>query len=610
MTYPSLTARFLEAIDQRPNPRALLYKAGDRWESITSQELLRRVAGLSAALAELGVKAGDRVGLLAPNCPEWHVADFAILGLGAADVPLYFRESDERIRYILNDSGAHVVVVAGAEQVRRFLELRAQLPGVERVIVARAPESAGGDALRLENLIAVAGEKEIRLYRERAAAVRPESLATIIYTSGTTGEPKGVMLSHANISSNDIEASTESVFLPDDVGLSFLPLNHVYERMIDYGYISHGITVAYVERPEDVQFALREVQPTIMASVPRVFEKIYETIQEKGSAATGFRRTLFEFAMRTARDAAPWRAHGRPVSLGTQLRWRLADKLLYPKIRAGLGGRLRSCTSGSAPLALDMLEFFWTVGVQIYQGYGLTETSPVVSTNTPLNNKIGTVGKTIPNVEVRIADDGEILVRGPCIMLGYYNKPEATRAALSPDRWLRTGDIGYLDADGYLVITDRKKDLIKTAAGKYVAPQPIENRLKASRYIQNAVVIGDRHKYVVALIVPQFATLEGELRTAGLELASRAELVAHPLVREIIGKEVEGVNAHLAQFETVKRHAILDHDFSFEGGELTYTMKLKRRTVEQRYAAIIESLYAEDPEPRPLPHPAVTSDQL
>ncbi len=608
MTYPSLTARFLEAMDQRPNPRALLYKAGDRWEAIASQELLRRVAGFSAALAELGVQAGDRVGLFAPNCPEWHAADFAILGLGAADVPLYFRESDERIRYILGDSGARVVVVAGAEQARRFLALRPELPGVERVILARVPESLETDALRMEHLIAAAGEKEIKLYRERATAVAPDSLATIIYTSGTTGEPKGVMLSHANISSNDIDATRESIFFPDDIGLSFLPLNHVYERMIDYGYISHGISLAYVERPEDVQFALREVRPTIMASVPRVFEKIHETIQEKGSAATGFRRALFEFAMRTARDAAPWRAYGRPVGFGVKLRWWLADKLLFPKIRDGLGGQLRSCTSGSAPLSVDMLEFFWTAGLEIYQGYGLTETSPVVCTNTPANNKVGTVGKSIENVEVRIADDGEILVRGPCVMLGYYNKPDATRAALSPDGWLRTGDIGYLDADGYLVITDRKKDLIKTAAGKFVAPQPIENRLKASRYIQNAVVIGDRHKYVIALIVPAFATLEGELRTAGLELASRAELVTHPLVREIIGREVEGVNAHLAQFETVKRYAILDHDFTFEGGELTYTMKLKRRTVEQRYASVIESLYAEDPEPRPLPHTALIDE--
>jgi long-chain acyl-CoA synthetase len=609
MNYPTLTQRFLEAMDQRPNPRALMHKVGERWEEISSAEFLRRVAGFSAALAELGVRNGDRVALLAPNCPEWHVADFAMLGLGAVNVPIYFRESEERTAYILADSGAHVVIVAGAEQARMFLKMRASLPHVERVIVARAPHGFEGDLLRMEPLYSGAGEKQIAAYRENAARVRPEQLATIIYTSGTTGEPKGVMLSHANISSNDIDATRESVFEPGDIGLSFLPLNHVYERMIDYGYISHGITVAYVEQPEQVQVALREVRPMLMAAVPRVFEKIYSAIHERGNATTGLRRALFDFAMRTARDAAPWRAYGKPVGVGVKLRWALANRLLYPKIRAGLGGRFRSCTSGSAPLAPALLEFFWTAGVHIYQGYGLTETSPVVSTNTPAHNKVGTVGKPIANVEVRVADDGEILVRGPCVMQGYYNKAKATKAALTENGWFRTGDIGKVDADGYLSITDRKKDLIKTAAGKYVAPQPIENRLKASRYIQDALVVGDRRKFVVALIVPAFGAIEAEVRTHGLELASRAELVAHPLVREMIGKEVDRMNEHLAQFETVKRFALLDHDFTFEGGQVTYTMKVRRRAVEERYADVIDGLFAEDGEIRPLPHKAVTSDE-
>ncbi len=609
MNYPSLTHRFLEAIDQRPNPRALLHKVGDHWEEISSAEFLRRVAGFSAALAELGVKAGDCVALLAPNCPEWHIADFAILGLGAVNVPIYFRESEERAAYILADSGAHMVIVAGAEQARKFLKMRGSLPHIERVIVARAPHGLEGDFLRMEPLFSGAGEKQIAAYRAAAARVRPEQLATIIYTSGTTGEPKGVMLSHANISSNDMDASRESIFEPGDIGLSFLPLNHVYERMIDYGYISHGSTVAYVEQPEQVQAALREVRPMLMASVPRVFEKIHSAIHERGNATTGLRRKLFDFAMRTARDAAPWRAYGKPVGLGVKLRWWLADRFLYPKIRAGLGGRFRSCTSGSAPLAPALLEFFWTVGVHIYQGYGLTETAPVVSTNTPAHNKVGTVGWPIANVEVRIADDGEILVRGPCVTQGYFNKPQATRAAFTGDGWFRTGDIGTLDSDGFLSITDRKKDLIKTAAGKYVAPQPIENRMKASRYIQDVVVVGDRRKFVVALIVPAFAAIEAEVRAHGLELASRAELVAHPLVREMIGREVDAVNEHLAKFETIKRFALLDHEFTFEGGQVTYTMKVRRRAVEERYADLIESLYAEDPEPRPLPRKPVASDE-
>ncbi len=608
MNYPSLTQRFLEAIDKRPNPRALLHKAGDRWQEIASAELLRRVAGLSVSLNEMGVRTGDRVALLATNCPEWHIADLAIMGLGAVNVPIYFRDSQERIAYILADSGARIVITAGVEQARHVLALRRTVPAMEQVIVGRAPYGFDGDFLRMETLYAGASAKEIAAYRDSALRVRPEQLATIIYTSGTTGEPKGVMLTHANISSNDIDACRESTFYPSDIGLSFLPLNHVYERMIDYGYIFRGLTLAYVDQPEQVQSGLREVRPTLMAAVPRVFEKIYATVVEKGEATTGFRRTLFDFAMRTARDAGPWRAYGKSVGVGAKLRWLAANALLYPKIRAGLGGRLRSCTSGAAPLSPALLEFFWTVGVCIYQGYGLTETSPVVSTNTPKNNRVGTVGRPIANVQVRIAEDGEILVHGPCVMQGYFNKPAATQSALSSDGWLHTGDVGHLDHDGYLCITDRKKDLIKTAGGKFIAPQPIESRLKSSRYIQNAVVVGDRRKYVIALIVPAFGLIEQELRAAGLQLASRAQAAGHAMVREMIGKEVDHVNEQLAQFETVKRFAVLDHDFTFEDGHLTYTMKLKRRVIEERYADLIESLYA-DRAPEPQPEKAVTSDE-
>jgi long-chain acyl-CoA synthetase len=601
MAYPTLTQRLLEAVDRYRHPRAQMYKVGDRWEAIPAGEMLRRIAALSRALAELGVRAGDRVGLFAPNRPEWHVADFAILGLGAVNVPLYFNEAPERIVYILNHSGAKVVVTAGAEQARRLLGCREQLKTVEHVIVAGAPPELDQEVLRYEMLIATVGEAEVTAYRRRAAQVTPDQLATIIYTSGTTGEPKGVMLTHSNFTSNEMDTFSPLGYNPRDTALSLLPLSHVYERIMGYAYLFNGVPVAYVERMNDVPAALVEVRPTVTAAVPRFFEKFYANITEKGSQATGIRRRLFDWAMGVAREALPWRAYGRPVPLGVKLAWMLANQVAFSRIRAGLGGRVRAFSCGGAPLARELAEFFWSVGVKVYQGYGLTETSPIVSTNLPGANKVGTVGRPIPNVEVRIADDGEILVRGPCVMRGYYQKPAETQEALSANGWLRTGDIGYLDPDGYLVVTDRKKDLLKTAAGKFVAPQPIENNLKSSPFILNAAVVGDKRKFVAALVVPHFSNVEARAADVGRHFSSHAELVADPWVHELIGEEIKRLTAHLAQYETIKRFVLLDEDFTFENGELTHTLKLKRRVIEQRYHNTVEQLYADVEESRPLP---------
>jgi long-chain acyl-CoA synthetase len=601
MAYPSIPQCFLEAVDRFRQPRAQIYNAGDRWESVSAEETLRRVAGLSEALRELGVREGDRVGLFSPNRPEWAVSDYAILGLGAVSVPIYFRESPDRMVYILNHSGAKVVIVAGEEQIRRFQGVRERLEHVEQVIVAGAPAELDPDLLRYEPLVARVSEESVVAYRGRAAAIKEGQLASIIYTSGTTGEPKGVMLTHANFSSN----ATDSVFGlnygVDDVALEFLPLSHVYERIMGYGYMIRGVAIAYVENMEQVPQALLEVRPTLFASVPRFWEKFYATMMDKGRAAGGVRSKIFAWAIRVAAEAAPWRAHGRSVSPLVKAKWFVANWLVYPKIRAGLGGRVRSVSAGSAPLARELGEFFWSIGVDIYQGYGLTETSPVVSTNYPGHNKVGTVGPIIPNVEARIAEDGEILVRGPNVMRGYYLKPEETRAVLSADGWLRTGDIGILDADGYLSITDRKKELIKTAAGKFVAPQPIENCLKSSSYIASAVVVGDKRKFICALIVPDFAAVQSRASEMGLQFSSHAELAGHPWVHELLTGEVQRLTTHLAQYEGIKRFAVLDHDFSYDGGELTHTLKLKRRVIEQQYSDVIEQLYADVEEPRPAP---------
>jgi long-chain acyl-CoA synthetase len=601
LSQTSIPRCFLEAVNQYANPRAQVYRSAGGWEAYSAAEMLRRVAGLSKALFELGIRAGDRVAVFAPNCPEWHVADFAIQGLGAVTVPVYFNESPDRLVYILNDSAARVAVACGEPRVQRLAECRAKLGPLEQVIASGASAELKGVFLDYAALVAGAGDADIAEYRRRAAEIGSEQLATIIYTSGTTGEPKGVMLNHANLTSNAFDGLSGYEFHRDDLALSFLPLAHVYERTMDYGFLFRGVSLAYLEKMETVAEALLEVHPTMTCAVPRFFEKMYANILEKGHRETGLKRGIFDWALRVAAQAAPWRAYGKNVPPTVKLRWHIADKLVYAKIREGVGGRIRLFVSGGAPLAPELAEFFWSVNLPVYQGYGLTETSPIAAANLPPANKVGTVGRPIPHVQIRIAEDGEILVKGPCVMQGYYHKPEETRQVFTPDGWFCTGDIGKIDSDGYLVITDRKKELLKTAGGKFVAPAPIENLLKASRFIANAIVIGDRRKFVSVLVVPQVSAIEAEAHKTGRELAAPAQLANDPWVRELLSGEIERLTASLAQYEKPKRFAVLDQDFSYASGELTYTMKLKRRVIEQHYQDVIARLYADVEEPRP-PH--------
>jgi len=600
MTYGTLPWRFLKAVDHLANPRAQMVRRDGKWEAVSSEEFLGRVAGLSSAFVELGVKPGDRVGLFSTNRPEWHTADFAINGAGAVTVPIYFNESPDRMTYILKHCGAKVIFVAGKPQVEKLFFVRGNLPELENIIVADAGGYGPSEWLRYETLVESAGKKDVASYRERASQVLPGQLASIIYTSGTTGEPKGVMLTHSNFCSNVTDVGQDFHLNPaEDVALSFLPLSHVYERTVAYIYLFQGCPLAYVESIDAVPQALLEVRPTVLAAVPRFFEKIYARLVEQGSKTAGVKRMIFDWAMKIANQSVHWRASGRHASLAVKLAWLLANQLVYKKVRTGLGGRLRLVSSGGAPLAKELADFFWAVGVPIYQGYGLTETSPIVSTNYPVNRP-GSSGKPIANVHVRIAEDGEILVKGPCIMQGYYKNPEATREALTPDGWFSTGDIGHLDKDGYLYITDRKKDLIKTAGGKFVAPQPIENLLKTSPYILNAMVIGDKRRFIAALIVPNPATVGARLADEGLKFSSPAEMAAHARPHALIEAEIKRLTGHLAQYETIKRFALLPEDFTFDGGTLTFTLKLKRRAVEERYRQAIESLYADVAEPRPI----------
>ncbi|HEV2197382.1 MAG TPA: long-chain fatty acid--CoA ligase [Candidatus Acidoferrum sp.] len=600
MSYGTLPSRFLNAVDNLPNARAQMVRRDGRWEPVSSQEFLRGVAGLSSAFVELGVKPGDRVGLFSANRPEWHSADFAINGAGAITVPVYFNESPDRMTYILKHCGAKVVFVVGKTQLERLLSVRSNLPELENIVVADAGDAVPAECLGYETLIAAAGATDVSSYRLRASQVLPGQLASIIYTSGTTGEPKGVMLTHANFCSNVTDVGHDFRLNPaEDLALSFLPLSHVYGRTLDYIYIFQGCPLGYVPSIDDVAQALLEVQPTVVAAVPRFFEKIYARLVEQGSKTAGLKRMIFDWAMKVANQSVHWRASGGHASLAVRLQWLLANQLVYKKVRAGLGGRLRLVSSGGAPLSKELAEFFWAVGVPIYQGYGLTETSPIVSSNYPVN-RVGSSGKPIANVQVRVAEDGEIQVKGPCIMQGYYKNPEATREVLTPDGWFSTGDIGHLDKDGYLYITDRKKDLIKTAGGKFVAPQPIENALKTSPYILNAMVVGDKRKFIAALIVPNPVTVAARLADEGLKFSSNSELAAHPRTHALIEDEIKRLTAHLAQYETIKRFVLLPEDFTFDSGTLTFTLKLKRRVVEEKYRKVTESLYADVAEPRPI----------
>ena len=599
MGYPTIPECLLSSADRFRQSKAQLFRGSAGWEAITSEEMLRRIAGLSRALGEMGIAAGDRVAIFSANRPEWHIADFAILGIGAVDVPIYFRESNDRLIFILNHSGARVVFVAGEEQAEKIMACRGQLLTVEHVIVAATEKKYGSDALRYETLIASADESEVALYRKRVKELSPDLLATIIYTSGTTGDPKGVMLSHSNLSSNALDVPVGDGFESGDVALSFLPISHVFERIVDYLYLFRGVSVAYVEAMESLPQALLEVRPNEMAAVPRVFEKLYANIISRGHERGGFERAVFDWAMRVAARSVKWRGYDRPVAPWIRVEWSIANKLVFSKIRKGIGGRFKQFISGGAPLAKELSEFYWSIGIPVYQGYGLTEASPVVATNCEGANRIGTVGRAVPNVNIHIADDGEIMVQGPNVMQGYYRRPLETSAVLSPDRWLATGDIGQLDSAGYLTITDRKKDLLKTSGGKLVAPQPIENSLKMSPYIQAAAVVGDRRRFIAALIVPNFASVASLAASRRMQFASHVELAQSSWVRDLISREVDKVNQHLAQYETIKRFVVLDSDFSFDSGELTYTMKLKRRVIEQKYQELIARIYADVDESRP-----------
>lgn len=592
----TLSDLFYGSVDTHRKPDHLKHKVEGQWRDISSHDFRRAVEETSLGLRELGVEKGDRVALLSENRPEWAFVDLATLAAAGVVVPIYATLPPAQALYILNDSEAKVCVASTPVQQKKVAEIRAQARFLRHVVRMDTSGAPVPDTLTLDEVRARGREalaRDPQAVRRGAAEARPDDLATLVYTSGTTGDPKGVMLSHRNLVSN-VEASRQ-VFMefgPADVALSFLPLSHIFERMAGYYMmLSSGATIAYAEGVEQVPANMAEVRPTVMCSVPRLYEKMYARINEKVSSDPPARQKIFRWAIGVGRAAFQAQIEKRAPGPLLKLKHALANRLVFGKVKDRVGGRLRVFVSGGAPLAREIAEFFGAAGLTILEGYGLTETSPVITCNRPDDFRPGTVGKPIPGVEVKIADDGEILTRGPHVMQGYYKKPKETAEAIDAEGWFHTGDVGALDRDGFLVITDRKKDIIVTSGGKNIAPQPIENLLKTNAYIAEIVMIGNKRHFPAALVIPKFDDLEKWAREKGVPFTSREELIARPEVVELYDRTVRDLTAHLAPFEKIKKLALLPREFSLETGELTPKLSVKRRVVEQKYKDVIDRLY-------------------
>ena len=581
MSLATLNDIFFSIVDSG-RERVMLHRHPIEWVPISARELYRNVTGVACAMVSWGISKGDRVAILSENRPEWTIADFACQLLGAVSVPIYSTLTAEQIAFILDDAGVRAIFVSSEQQLRKVQSIRDRTP-LERVVVMDAVETA--HAFHMERFMHEGRAERDKSIDSCAAAIAPNDLATIIYTSGTTGVSKGVMLTHCNLASNIVYSLKGFEFVGEQVSVSFLPLSHVTARHVDFALLFNGVTLAYCPFVDQLPQALREVRPTIFVAVPRVYEKIHAQADLK---ARDFpKRIIYQMALSIGSSHRAQTLQGKVPS---SVNWRLADKLVFAKIREGMGGRVQCFISGGAPLGKDLAEWYARIGIRIHEGYGLTETSPVIAVNTPREHKLGTVGKPLGNVEVRIAEDGEILVRGPSIFVGYWKRPEETEKAMAGD-WFKTGDIGHLDAEGYLSVTDRKKDLIKTSGGKFIAPQPIENSLKHNALIAEAVVLGDRRKFPAVLIAPYFVLLEDWARTNQIPFASRKDLVAHPKVQALYQGIIDDLNQGLARFERLKRVLLIDEEFSAADGTLTHTMKVRRRAIEERYRPLIEDMY-------------------
>jgi len=588
----------LEAIKRHAKPDALNQKRDGKWVHISGEDFIRRVRHVALGLSRLGISPGDRVALLSENRPEWSITDLAILSAGAVNVPIYTTQAVDQVRFILEDCGARAIFVSGKRVFKHARKGLDNVESLEQVIFFEGDstnKNEGGLTLAdIEAMGAELDDQEPTAFESLAKPVGPDNLATIIYTSGTTGTPKGVMLTHMNFISNVIAATDALPIVPTDVALSVLPLSHIFERTCFYVFCYNGVSVYYAASFDQVGEYLREVRPTIMTAVPRLFEKVYHRIVKKGISAGGWKKRVFERSLQVGQEYAEMKDKGQKVSPLMEIQQALANRLVFAKWREGIGGRLRYFVSGGAPLSPALSYSFLAAGIPILQGYGMTEAC-IVSANRPGNNRVGSVGRPFEGVDVKIAGDGEIMVKGPGVMRGYYNHPDATEAVIN-DGWFATGDVGHFDADGRLYITDRKKDLFKLSNGKYIAPQLIESLLKQSALVNQVVVVGAGRKQPAALVVPDWESLKSALRAAEISVAgSHAELCRDSRVIKLVQTEIITLTAGLAEYERVRRIALLAEEFTIDSGALTPTLKVKRRVVDQEYGDQIEELCGPSP---------------
>ncbi|MFN7945864.1 MAG: long-chain fatty acid--CoA ligase [Blastocatellia bacterium] len=589
---------FAQAVRRRAGKVLMRYKRQKVWHELTGAQLDERVRNVALGLWLLGVQPGDRVALLAESSPEWSIADYAILACGAINVPVYPTQAVDQVGFILRNSGARVLLISNQKQLRRIQpaldSLKSETP---RLVIFETPKEENKSVMTLAELERLGAEERTRqpqLYHKLTTQAQPDDLATIIYTSGTTGEPKGVMLTHRNLTFDALRSAEVFSITAEDHALSFLPLAHVFERTVLYIFMYLGVQVSFARGVEYVAEDIKEVQPTVVTAVPRLFERILATINKRAAEGTPTQQKVFQRAMKVGREVALLRDQRRSVPLTLRLQHRLYDRLVFTKWRAAVGGRLRFFVSGGAALPTEIALAFAGAGITILQGYGLTETSPVVAVNHLDDNRFGTIGPAIPGIKVKTAEDGELLVQGEIVMQGYYKNAEETEKALARHDdgiWFHTGDIATIDDEGFIRITDRKKDLIKTSLGKYIAPQMIENLIRGIPLVEQVIVIGNHRKYPAALIVPSFEGLRTYAESLSLNLKEKSEMVQHPRIIEFFKKKVDEVTRDLAPYEKIKKIALLDREFTIEGGELTPTLKVRRKFVEEQYRDIIDALY-------------------
>lgn len=589
----TLNDLFLGAATKGDTSVILTQAADHSWQPISSAQLYARVRALAAVFQAWGIQKGDRIALISENRWEWAVTDFAALAIGAVGVPLFPTLTADQTTYMLNDSGARIAVVSTKEQYEKLASIHEKTTSIERVVVMDSGDFSGA-----ESFAALLADADKNLTRDEAfeaklAEAQPEDLASIVYTSGTTGEPKGVMLTHNNLAQNANYTVEHLDFNPTDSCISFLPLSHITARMLDYEMYANGCKLAYVARLDRLPAAMQTLKPSVLVAVPRVYERIRHSAETK-SLASPLKAKIFKWAIGVGTRHRDEVLAGKTPSSPF---WKLANKLVFSKIKEAFGGNVRLFIAGGAPLGLDNAHWFAAANIRIFEGYGLTETSPVIGLNTFKYNRVGSIGKPLSNIEIRFADDGELEVRGPSVFQGYWNKPEATKEAFTEDGFFKTGDIAHNDDEGFIFITDRKKELIKLSAGKFIAPSMVEGKLKASNLVANVALLGDKRKFVSAIISPNFANLTLAAKQQGVELPSdKKAALENPATQQLFKSVIAEVNSTLAPFEKVKKYRIVPDDWTPDSGELTASMKLKRRVINEKYKDVINEIYSVDAE--------------